>query len=62
MKHTYSPNRGLAQFVCSGVIQKHTISGCSAVGSAPGLGPGGRRFEPGHPDKNYKMKKYLDNL
>ena len=26
-------------------------SGCSAVGSAPGLGPGGRPFESGHPDK-----------
>ena len=25
-------------------------SGCSAVGSAPGLGPGGRPFESGHPD------------
>ena len=27
-------------------------SGCSAVGSASGLGPGGRRFESCHPDKN----------
>ena len=25
-------------------------TGCSAVGSAPGLGPGGRPFESGHPD------------
>lgn len=24
--------------------------GCSAVGSAPGLGPGGRPFESGRPD------------
>ena len=27
------------------------ISGCSAVGSAPALGAGGRRFEPCHPDR-----------
>ena len=27
------------------------FSGCSAVGSASGLGPGGRRFESCHPDK-----------
>jgi hypothetical protein len=27
------------------------LSGCSTVGSMPGLGPGGRRFESGHPDK-----------
>ena len=26
------------------------LSGCSAVGSASGLGPGGRRFESCHPD------------
>ena len=26
-------------------------SRCGAVGSAPGLGPGGRQFEPGHLDK-----------
>ncbi len=25
-------------------------SGCSAVGSVPGLGPGGRPFESGRPD------------
>ena len=29
-------------------------SGCSTVGSMPGLGPGGRQFESGHPDKNQK--------
>ena len=29
---------------------KEKQSGCSAVGSAPGLGPGGRPFESGHPD------------
>ena len=28
-----------------------TISGCSAVGSAGGLGPSGRRFEPCHSDQ-----------
>lgn len=27
-------------------------TGCSAVGSAPALGAGGRPFEPGYPDKN----------
>ena len=27
------------------------FSGCSAVGSASGLGPGGRRFESCHPDE-----------
>jgi hypothetical protein len=28
-----------------------TSSGCGASGSAPGLGPGGWRFESCHPDK-----------
>ena len=28
------------------------FSGCSAVGSVPGLGPGCRRFESCHPDEN----------
>ena len=34
------------------LVQAHpeAQSGCSAVGSAPGLGPGGRTFEPCHPD------------
>ena len=27
------------------------FSGCSSVGRAPGLGPGGRTFESCHPDK-----------
>ena len=31
-------------------------SGCSAVGSASGLGPGGRRFESCHPDSNLSRK------
>ena len=26
-------------------------TGCGAVGSASGLGPEGRQFESGHPDK-----------
>src|SRR6266566_1801990 len=26
------------------------VPGCGAVGSAPGLGPGGPRFESAHPD------------
>ena len=29
-------------------------TGCSAVGSAPGLGPGGRPFESGHSDNKAK--------
>ena len=34
-------------------------TGCSAVGSAPGLGPGGRPFESGHPDsKGYKRNDF----
>ena len=34
-------------------------TGCSAVGSAPGLGPGGRPFESGHPDsKRYKRNDF----
>ena len=37
-------------------------SGCSAVGSAPGLGPGGRPFESGHPDtENNKNLFFLLN-
>ena len=31
------------------------ISGCGAVGSAGGLGPSGRRFEPCHSDQNSKV-------
>lgn len=31
-------------------------TGCSAVGSAPGLGPGGRPFESGHPDNKAKER------
>ena len=34
------------------------VSGFGAVGSVPGLGPGGRRFEPCNPDI-LKIKKYL---
>ena len=30
------------------------FSGCSAVGSVPGLGPGCRRFESCHPDFHLK--------
>jgi hypothetical protein len=30
---------------------KNRITGCSAVGSAGGLGPSGRRFEPCHSDQ-----------
>ena len=34
-----------------------TVSGCSAVGSASGLGPGGRRFESCHPDNAGSSRK-----
>ena len=34
-------------------------SGCSAVGSASGLGPGGRRFESCHPDKESLKNGFL---
>ena len=30
------------------------LSGCSSVGRVRGLGPRGRRFEPGHPDQFFK--------
>ena len=44
--------------------EKRKAPGCSAVGSAPGLGPGGRPFESGHPDIRYKGPIYffLGNL
>ena len=35
---------------------RKAVSGCSAVGSASGLGPGGRRFESCHPD-NKKLSR-----
>lgn len=35
------------------------ISGCGAVDSAPGLGPGGRRFESFHPDHE-RFSEFLD--
>lgn len=40
-------------------IKKLNISGCSAVGSAPVLGTGCRRFEPCHPDQNFDRKQSL---
>ncbi len=36
-------------------LQSKTPSGCGAVDSAPGLGPGGRRFESFHPDQIKKI-------
>ena len=40
-------------------IREHFCkAGCSTVGSVPGLGPGGRRFESCHPD-NRKEKQFL---
>ena len=38
---------------------RRTISGCSAVGSAGGLGPSGRRFDPCHSDQNFDRKQSL---
>ena len=32
-------------------------SGCSTVGSAPGLGPGGPRFESAHPDQRKSLQQ-----
>ena len=37
-------------YLCTAFRVNDKASGCSAVGSAPGLGPGGRPFESGHPD------------
>ncbi len=37
--------------------KRNRSSGCSAVGSASGLGPGGRRFESCHPDEKNSLKK-----
>jgi hypothetical protein len=33
------------------ILLRLEVSGCGAVGSVSGLGPEGRQFEPGHPDK-----------
>ncbi len=38
------------------------MTGCSAVGSAPRLGRGGPRFEPGHPDKYLTAPFLSSNL
>ena len=35
---------------------KRELSGCSAVGSASGLGPEGRTFESCHPDEKKRCK------
>ena len=35
-------------------VSNQCFSGCSAVGSVPGLGPGCRRFESCHPDFHLK--------
>ena len=34
------------------LLKVYQQSGCSAVGSARGLGPWGHRFDPCHPDQN----------
>ena len=41
---------------CEPLEQMKPFSGCSAVGSASGLGPGGRRFESCHPDEKAVFK------
>ena len=38
-------------------VYNQCFSGCSAVGSVPGLGPGCRRFESCHPDENPSVHK-----
>jgi hypothetical protein len=38
----------------------HPPPGCSAVGSAPRLGRGGRRFKSAHPDLNGKEKDAIN--
>jgi hypothetical protein len=38
------------------------VSGCGAVGSASGLGPEGRQFESGHPDKFLAKNLYSNFL
>ena len=35
------------------LYQGQCLTGCSAVGSARGLGPWGREFESLHPDQNF---------
>ena len=42
--------RGAFQALKAGSSPARATSGCSAVGSAPGLGPGGRPFDSAHPD------------
>ena len=39
--------------------KKRNKSGCSAAGSAGGLGPSGRRFDPCHSDQNFDRKQSL---
>ena len=39
------------QYLCS------RFPGCSAVGSVPGLGPGGRPFESGRPDRDSESQR-----
>ena len=42
-------------YFCNRFKKKH--SGCSTVGSIPGLGPGGRTFESCHPDTAEELRK-----
>jgi hypothetical protein len=41
-----------------GARYTHAASGCSAVGSAPRLGRGGRRFKSAHPDLSELLPIY----
>ena len=43
-------------------VETDRYSGCSAVGSASGLGPGGRRFESCHPDKNLSQENSCERF
>lgn len=45
--------KDLHKFTTYCTFKVHKVSGCSAVGSAPVLGTGGRRFKSCHPDSPF---------
>ncbi len=44
------------------IVQMRLVTGCGAVGSAPGLGPGGPRFESAHPDHSRGSNSVVEFL
>ena len=44
------------------IILLRLFSGCGAVGSASGLGPEGRQFESGHPDRTKSLSAKAEGL